>query len=229
VLCSNSFILCEISGFHGGEYEDSYLLGCCAVQFGRSLTTFKTYLLPPSSEQHPRRQSFSYLLCTGISPVLVVWRRTTSQTSTGHSPLPLGKGLGESSSRSHTVLKRKNSCPYRGLNLWSLAASLTQLSFNSTGIDDKAHHFVLSLSKRCACCFVRTRAERSDVLISERATYLGTRFKSPPGRSRVQMFYERISPAVDRLDWFATSDPSTEIPGSNPRYAEIFCDFLQCL
>jgi hypothetical protein len=39
----------EISGSHGGEHEDGCLLGCCAVQSGRSLQTFQRYLLPPSS------------------------------------------------------------------------------------------------------------------------------------------------------------------------------------
>jgi hypothetical protein len=39
----------EILGSHGGEYEDGCLLACCAVQSGRSLTTFQRCLLPPSS------------------------------------------------------------------------------------------------------------------------------------------------------------------------------------
>jgi hypothetical protein len=34
-----------------GEYEDGGLLGCSAVSSGRSLTTFRKYLLPPSSER----------------------------------------------------------------------------------------------------------------------------------------------------------------------------------
>jgi hypothetical protein len=38
----------EISGSHG-EYEDSCLLGYCAVLSGRSLPTFQRCLLPPSS------------------------------------------------------------------------------------------------------------------------------------------------------------------------------------
>jgi hypothetical protein len=36
---------CEISGSHSGEYEDNYLLECCAVRSGRSLQTFLRYLL----------------------------------------------------------------------------------------------------------------------------------------------------------------------------------------
>jgi hypothetical protein len=39
----------EISGFHGGEYEDGCLLGCCALLSGRNLLTFHRCLLPPSS------------------------------------------------------------------------------------------------------------------------------------------------------------------------------------
>jgi hypothetical protein len=39
----------DISGSHGGEHIDGYLLGCCAVWSGRSLLTFQRYLLPPSS------------------------------------------------------------------------------------------------------------------------------------------------------------------------------------
>jgi hypothetical protein len=39
----------EISGSHGGEYEDDCLLGCCAVLSGRSLPTFQRCLLPSSS------------------------------------------------------------------------------------------------------------------------------------------------------------------------------------
>jgi hypothetical protein len=47
ILCSVSYkktwrykTLCRIWGSHGGEYEDGCLLGCCAVQSGRSLPTF---------------------------------------------------------------------------------------------------------------------------------------------------------------------------------------------
>jgi hypothetical protein len=36
-------------GSHGGEYEDGCLLGCSAVQSGRSLPTIQRFLLPPSS------------------------------------------------------------------------------------------------------------------------------------------------------------------------------------
>jgi hypothetical protein len=36
----------EISGSHGSEYEDDYLLGCCAVYSGRRLPTFQRCLLP---------------------------------------------------------------------------------------------------------------------------------------------------------------------------------------
>jgi hypothetical protein len=43
------FLLGEISGSHGGEHEDGCLLGCCAMQSGRSLPTFQRCLLPPSS------------------------------------------------------------------------------------------------------------------------------------------------------------------------------------
>jgi hypothetical protein len=42
-------ILCETSGSHGGKYEDSCLLGCCAMHSGTSLLTFQGCLLPPSS------------------------------------------------------------------------------------------------------------------------------------------------------------------------------------
>jgi hypothetical protein len=41
--------VCDISGFHGGEYEDGCLLGCCTLWTGRSLPTFQRCLLPPSS------------------------------------------------------------------------------------------------------------------------------------------------------------------------------------
>jgi hypothetical protein len=40
-------IFCEISGSCGGDYEDCCLLGCCALQSGRSLPTFEGCLLPP--------------------------------------------------------------------------------------------------------------------------------------------------------------------------------------
>jgi hypothetical protein len=40
--------LSRIWGYHGGEYEDGCLLGCSAVQSGRSLPTFQRSLLPPS-------------------------------------------------------------------------------------------------------------------------------------------------------------------------------------
>jgi hypothetical protein len=36
-----SIVLSDISGSHGGEYEDDCLLGCCAVWSGRSLLTFQ--------------------------------------------------------------------------------------------------------------------------------------------------------------------------------------------
>jgi hypothetical protein len=42
----------EISGSHSSEYEDGCLLGCCAMQPGRSLPTFQRCLLPPSSGQY---------------------------------------------------------------------------------------------------------------------------------------------------------------------------------
>jgi hypothetical protein len=38
----------EISGSDGGEYEDTCLLGCCAVLSGRSLPKFQIHLLRPS-------------------------------------------------------------------------------------------------------------------------------------------------------------------------------------
>jgi hypothetical protein len=41
-------IPCEISGSHGGEYEDDCLLGCCVVESGRSLPKFQRFLLPLS-------------------------------------------------------------------------------------------------------------------------------------------------------------------------------------
>jgi hypothetical protein len=62
------YTLCRISGSHCGEYEDGCLLGCSAVESGRSLPTFQRYLLPPLSgtmipdymAQQPRRQPSSY-------------------------------------------------------------------------------------------------------------------------------------------------------------------------
>jgi hypothetical protein len=42
-------MMSAISGSHGGEHEDGCLLDCCAVQSGRSLSTFKMRLLPPLS------------------------------------------------------------------------------------------------------------------------------------------------------------------------------------
>jgi hypothetical protein len=44
-----SNLLGEISGSHGSEYKDDWLLGCCAVLSGRGLPM----------AQHPRRQSSS--------------------------------------------------------------------------------------------------------------------------------------------------------------------------
>jgi hypothetical protein len=41
----NPIVHGEISGSHGGEYEDDCLLGCCTLQSGRSLPTFQKYLL----------------------------------------------------------------------------------------------------------------------------------------------------------------------------------------
>jgi hypothetical protein len=38
----------EILGSHSGGYGDNCLLGCCAVQSGRSLPTFQRSLPPPS-------------------------------------------------------------------------------------------------------------------------------------------------------------------------------------
>jgi hypothetical protein len=43
----------EITGFHGGEYEDDSLLGYCAVQSIRSWPTFQRCILPPSSGRSP--------------------------------------------------------------------------------------------------------------------------------------------------------------------------------
>jgi hypothetical protein len=42
-------ILCEISGSHGGEYEDQGLLGCTVVFSNRCRPTFQRCVLPPSS------------------------------------------------------------------------------------------------------------------------------------------------------------------------------------
>jgi hypothetical protein len=70
---SNS-VLGEISGSHRSEYEDDCLLGCCAVQSGRSLPTFLRSpddggsellwnvgkYIPDYTAQYPRRQSSSY-------------------------------------------------------------------------------------------------------------------------------------------------------------------------
>jgi hypothetical protein len=38
----------EISGSHGGEYEDGCLLGCCGMWTGMSLLMFETCLLLPA-------------------------------------------------------------------------------------------------------------------------------------------------------------------------------------
>jgi hypothetical protein len=47
--CELKCISSRISGSHGGEYEDGCLLGCCAVQSGRSLPTFQRCMLTQSS------------------------------------------------------------------------------------------------------------------------------------------------------------------------------------
>jgi hypothetical protein len=36
-------LVCEISGSHGGEYEEGCLLGCCAVYSGRSFRHFRDF------------------------------------------------------------------------------------------------------------------------------------------------------------------------------------------
>jgi hypothetical protein len=51
----------DISGYHGGEYEDDCLLGCCAMKSGRSLPTFRFYL----DRQVPTSQTNS--LCVAYS------------------------------------------------------------------------------------------------------------------------------------------------------------------
>jgi hypothetical protein len=38
--------MCEICGSHGSDYGEYYLLGCNAVQCGKSLPTFRRYVLP---------------------------------------------------------------------------------------------------------------------------------------------------------------------------------------
>jgi hypothetical protein len=43
IRCEQSLVCVgEISGPRGGEYEDACLLGCCAVESGRSLPTFQS-------------------------------------------------------------------------------------------------------------------------------------------------------------------------------------------
>jgi hypothetical protein len=39
----------KISGSHGNEYKNIYILGCCTVSSGRNLPTFQRCLLPPTS------------------------------------------------------------------------------------------------------------------------------------------------------------------------------------
>jgi hypothetical protein len=46
---SRAICSCEISGSHGGEYEDCCLLCCSVVQSGKNLPTFQRCLLPQSS------------------------------------------------------------------------------------------------------------------------------------------------------------------------------------
>jgi hypothetical protein len=76
-----------ISGFRGGDYEDSCLLGCCAVLSGRKWPTFQRCLRSPSSEpwnvghfvpdyvaQHPNRQpslitKYHHSLFVNLTPV----------------------------------------------------------------------------------------------------------------------------------------------------------------
>jgi hypothetical protein len=41
----NSCTLCEISGSHSSDNEDDCLLGCCAMQYGRSLLMFQGALM----------------------------------------------------------------------------------------------------------------------------------------------------------------------------------------
>jgi hypothetical protein len=42
---SGNYVPCRTSGSQGGEYVDGCLLGCSAVQYGRSLPTFQRCLL----------------------------------------------------------------------------------------------------------------------------------------------------------------------------------------
>jgi hypothetical protein len=49
VSYSNYYGLCEISSYHGGEYEAQNLLGCTAVFLFESRPTSQRYALPPSS------------------------------------------------------------------------------------------------------------------------------------------------------------------------------------
>jgi hypothetical protein len=51
ILLSDNYEHCEISGFHGGEYEDICLLGCVRI-VGKRLQDYTAH--------HPRRQSSSY-------------------------------------------------------------------------------------------------------------------------------------------------------------------------
>jgi hypothetical protein len=41
----------EISGSHGGKYEGSGLLGCCAMQSGRNLPTAALIMDTPSTSE----------------------------------------------------------------------------------------------------------------------------------------------------------------------------------
>jgi hypothetical protein len=43
----------EISGSHGGEYEDGCPLGCCAVLSGKSLPTFQGDRPDDVGSKHP--------------------------------------------------------------------------------------------------------------------------------------------------------------------------------
>jgi hypothetical protein len=61
----NSFLVCEISSSHGGEYEAQNLLGCTAVFLIECRPTFQRYVLPPSSGHGSTSQkilSFSFLV-----------------------------------------------------------------------------------------------------------------------------------------------------------------------
>jgi hypothetical protein len=59
---------CESTRRQNSEQEDGCILGCCAVQSGRSLPTFQRYLLPPSSGRLSLLLFLFNLTCMSFCP-----------------------------------------------------------------------------------------------------------------------------------------------------------------